>query len=345
MKTLLILISALILPYVLYCQYLNMPESIIFDSDNERYLVSNYATGSIVAIDESGNQEVFVQNMNATQGLCIVGSVVYVGCDSTVRGFSLNSGNQVMNLPVYGVSNLNDVTADLDGNLYVSDVFGTKIIKVNTTEQTYSVFVHGSGIYRPNGLTFDSINNRILVCSYRENFPIQAIDLASSTVTLLMNTSLDYSDGICIDGTGNVYFTSWSTNSIYKVNRDFTTSPEAIYTNPGGPADISFDHINNRIAIPLQGANSVDFIDIAPSDSGSDPELNINNIYPNPSHGSFTVTSNIGDNIYVYTLSGELIMSGTCSSAISNFLICTPGYYIVHIISNKYNLVKPLIIH
>jgi len=276
-----------------YSQLLHWPESIVYDSLYNRYLVSNYYTGSIVQIDKEGIQSPFVNNMNATQGLAIVDSIVYCGCDSTVRGFRLSDGEQVMNLWVYGVNNLNDVTSDNDGYLYVTDVYGTKIIKVYPQTQTYSVFVQGNGIYNPNGIIFDEDNNRLLVCSYRPNFPIQAISLTDSTVITLLETELDNSDGITIDEIGNVYVTSWETNAIYKIEPDFSNPPELVYYSAGGPADISYDEVNSVIAIPLQNYNSVDFLPITYTEIQeglykNDDLINID-VFPNP----FTFLTNI----------------------------------------------------
>ena len=159
---------------------LKAPESIIYDQAHQRYLLSNYETGNIIQVDHAGKQSILVENMDAIQGLEIVGNVVYVGARNSVRGFDLETGAMVLNVPVEGVSNLNDVTADDAGNLYAGDVFGTKIIKVRIKDGSYSVFVDGNGIDHPNGIFFDKTKNRILVCSYRKNSPIQAINLADA---------------------------------------------------------------------------------------------------------------------------------------------------------------------
>ncbi len=244
---------------------LSWPESMIYDESHHRYLISNYQTGDIVQIDSSGTQSYFVQGGNAIQGLEIVGNVVYVGAGQMVRGFDLESGEMVMDVSVPGVSNLNDVTADTSGNLYVSDVFGTKIIKLRISDQTYSVYVDGEGINQPNGIFYDKSHNRILVCSYRANSPIQAINLADASVTTLVNTSISNCDGITKDSYGNCFVTSWATNSIYLFDSTFGASPRSIYHNSCGPADISYDKKHGRLAIPLQSCNSWDLLPVTPS--------------------------------------------------------------------------------
>jgi hypothetical protein len=237
----------------------------IFDESHHRYLISNYQTGDIIQVDSNGIQSYFVQGGNAIQELEIVGNVVYVGAGQMVRGFDLESGEMVMDVSVSGVSNLNDVTADTSGNLYVSDVFGTKIIKVRISDQTYSVFVDGQGISQPNGIFYDKPQNRILVCSYRANSPIQAISLVDTTVSTLVTTSLSYCDGITKDKYGNCYVTSWHTNRIYLFDSTFSGPPRSVYSNSCGPADISYDVKHGMLAIPLQSCNSWYLLPVTPS--------------------------------------------------------------------------------
>lgn len=242
-----------------YCysqNLLDLPESIIYDSSHHRYLISNYGTGDIIQIDSTGQQGPFVSNANAIQGLEIVDNVVYVGAGQMVRGFDLETGQMVMDVHVPNVSNLNDVTADTSGNLYTSDVFGIKIIKIIISTGVYSVFVNGQGIYQPNGIFYDKPYNRILVCSYRVNSPIQSINLSDSSVTTIVNTGISLCDGITKDRFGNCYVTSWTTRSIYRYDSSFSGQPELVYSNSCGPADISYDNFHNVIAVPLQGCNS-----------------------------------------------------------------------------------------
>lgn len=242
---------------------LNEPESIIYDKVHNRYLLSNNNKGGdIIQIDGTGKQSYLVQNMNAFQGLEIVGNVVYVGARKSVRGFNLETGEMVMNVPVEGVINLNDVTADDNGNIYAGDVFGTKIIKVRIKDKSYSVFANGKGIDHPNGIFYDKANKRILVCSYRKNAPIQAISLADSTVTTLVNTNISMSDGIVLDKYGRCYVTSWETLSIYRFDKDFSNPPTVFYTNKFGPADISYDNFHDAIAIPLYHANNYEIVPV-----------------------------------------------------------------------------------
>lgn len=200
--------------------------------------------------------------MHAIQGLEIVGNTIYVGARDRVRGLDLSNGKMVMDLKIEGVINLNDVTADDEGNIYVDDVFGTKIYKIRIKDQKCSVFVDGKGIDHPNGIFFDKLNKRILVCSFRNNSPIQAISLADSTVTTLANTNISNCDGIVVDKLGRCYVTSWEPLSIDRFDKDFKNPPELFFTHKCGVADISYDNLHYSIVVPLARCNNYEIIQI-----------------------------------------------------------------------------------
>jgi hypothetical protein len=71
--------------------------------------------------------------------------------------------------------------------------------------------------------------------------PIQAINLADSTVTILVYTNRHNLDGITEDNEGNVYISSWTTRSVYMYDSLFTFPPQFIYYNANAPADIFYD--------------------------------------------------------------------------------------------------------
>ena len=222
---------ALVFPAISAAQnLLNRPESIVFDEQNDRYLVSNYQTGDIVKIDMEGNQSYFIRGVDAIQGLEIVDNAVYVGCGYGVRGFDLTTAEMVLDVTVPGVENLNDVTADTSGNLYITDVYGHTVVRVKISDGSYYIFDNDEISY-PNGILFDAENNRLLMCSFRYNSPIQAINLEDGSVSTVMTTSIHKCDGIARDNFGNYYVTSWVTYAIYRIDSSFSEPPELFYSN------------------------------------------------------------------------------------------------------------------
>jgi hypothetical protein len=345
-----------------YCNsqnLLDLPESIIYDSSHYRYLISNYGTGDIIQIDSTGEQRPFVSNANAIQGLEITGNVVYVGAGQMVRGFDLETGQMVMDVHVNDVSNLNDVTADTSGNLYVSDVYGTKIIKIIISTGVYSVFVNGNGIIQPNGIYFDKPNNRLLVCSFRANSPIQAVNISDSTVSTIVNTNISLCDGITKDRYGNCYVTSWTNRSIYKYDSLFSGVPVMIYSNTCGPADISYDNYHDVIAVPLQLCNSWTAfsvtIGIKKIGENIPAYFSLGQNYPNPFNPATNITFSISKGSYVkliiYDTRGreltqlvsEFLPAGNYSAS-WNALAFANGVYYYRLVTEDYSSTRKMVL-
>ena len=311
-----LVIMLCIAPQVISQNLLSAPESVVYDSLYDRYLASNWNTGHIVAIDNQGNHSYFVTSEYCRNGIHIVGENVYVACiDSGIKVFDLNTAERVGHIMIENMMNLNDITSDTSGYLYVSDFFGSKIYKVNLDDYSYSTFVDGT-IYQPNGLYFDKKENRLLVAPFQTYAYIKSVSLEDSSVVSIVNTGKHNLDGITQDQFGNYYFSTWQNRSVYIYDSLFTNPPELIYSNQGGPADIYFDKINNVLAIPVMDYSQIIFLDgptgidesehpVLPSDIVLYPN------YPNPFNGqtiiSFDLIYPSSVSMNVYDIKGRII--------------------------------------
>jgi hypothetical protein len=327
---------------------LSAPESVVFDALHNRYLASNYNTGHIVAIDSTGNHSYFVQNNYCKNGLHIQGNTVYAACiDSGVKGFDLDTRERVMHVNIPGMINLNDITSDSSGNLYISDVYASRIYKIRISDQTYSTFVDCP--VQPNGLYFDPPNNRLIVATYGNPSPIQAVSLEDSSVTTLVNTGYSWLDGITQDSEGNWYFSTWHTRSVYKYNNAFTNPCEFIYGNPGGPADIFFNREQGVLAIPVMWINAIVFLPVqsgaeSPGSDNIPANIQLGSNYPNPFNPvtvipfSLPITQKISLKIYnirgqeVVNLANGFFLSGQHEIA-WNATGMASGMYVAHLVS------------
>jgi len=297
---------------------LNQPESVVYDALNSRYLVSNFGNGNIIQIDSTGTQSIYQMNVFAQGGLHIVDSILYVVCGPYgVKGYDLASNENVFNATITGSPNLNDITSDNNGNLYVSCPSENTIYKINIPSAQAWVFANQNMLY-PNGIFFDEDNNRLLLVSYRNNSPIQAISLMDSIVTTAMSTNKDGLDGLTRDTENNYYFSSWQTNRVYKVNGEFNDPPEIFSTHGDDPADIFFDRINNVLAVPLFFTHQIEFVEAG---TGIDQSLIIEKPvksslqnYPNPFNPTTEIRFEIkGFNklgsagIQIYNMKGQKI--------------------------------------
>lgn len=279
---------------------LTNPESVVYDSLRDRYLVSNFGDGSIVQIDSQGNQSYFSTALPRIAGLHIKGDILYVASNlapyTGVYGFDLASAEMVFSVDIRGSLLMNDVDTDTSGYLYVTDYYDHKLYKIDLQEQTYSLFVD-TILYWPNGIVFDEPNNRILVASVEaQGRPIHAVNLEDSTVTVAVYTYTPAIDGLAFDNEGRLYFSSWYTDAIHRYDQSLTNPPEVFSSGHPDPADISVDLTNNILCIPIFYQNRVDFVEIAPT-SVDDPEIPGNAFwvesFPNPFNSTAKIKYNL----------------------------------------------------
>jgi len=282
-----------LLPLFISNNILNQPESVVFDSLYNRYFVSNKGNGNIIQINSLGAQSFFTDYSTSIRGITIVGNTLFTAGDGGIAGFDINTADTVFTLTINGAQFLNDITSDGLGYLYVSDTNRGRIYKINISNQSYTNFVT-SGISSPNGLYYNQENNRLILCSFRGNSPIQAINLSDSSVSTIVTTTLSNLDGLTEDNDGNFYVSSWGSNSVYKFDKNFVNPPELVSSGHGGPADIFFNKQSNVLAVPNFTANTIDFIQINPTSidksEGSIPNFfNLKQNYPNPFNPSTTI--------------------------------------------------------
>jgi len=233
---------------------LNNPESVVFDSTHSRYLVSNWTDGNIIEINNIGKQDYFNTELDQAAGLHIVGNVLYVassnGSNTGIIGIELSTGEIVFDVDIPEKQLLNDITSDTSGNLYITDCDADKIFKVSISDTNHSTFVE-SGLGYPNGIFFDKLNNRLLVLNGElSGGPIVAVDLIDSSLTTIVNTNLTAIDGLTADQYNNFYFSSWTTDKVYKYDTSFTNPPEVVI--PVNRVISPAGNVNIPIAIDCQ---------------------------------------------------------------------------------------------
>lgn len=243
---------------------LNRPESAVYDAARNRYLVSNYTGGHIIAIDEDGTQSIFAEGNGSSAGLCIVGDTLYVGCGSRgVIGYNLETGTLVMDVTIPGSLLLNDIDADTSGNIYVSDPYGNKVYKIRLADRTYSTLM--DFIVWPNGVLFDPRSNRLLVCCSTTRF-IYSVSTADGTSYALANVGQGHLDGLAMDNAGNIYVSSQGPEAVFRYDSTFTEPMKLISIGHQGPADIFYDRQNEMLLVANIDGNRVDFEDFGQPD-------------------------------------------------------------------------------
>ncbi|MEZ5359257.1 MAG: FG-GAP-like repeat-containing protein [Candidatus Zixiibacteriota bacterium] len=234
---------------------LNQPTAVVYDKLSDRYLVSNQGDGSIVVISSAGSQSYLTSSLGNCRGMYLDGNMLFAIVDSSLYLVSAVSGTGVPLTVLSGSVEPDDVAADTSNNFYVTDAGAGIIYKI--VRGSWQVSPYVSTITEPSGITFDALENRLLITSGLENGSIYEVGLSDSTITELAATDFDGLDGIALDSEQSVYVSDKSTNGIHRYSADFATGPEIIADVPYGPDDLIYNSTNDKLAIPLHDADSL----------------------------------------------------------------------------------------
>ncbi len=271
------------------------PESVFYDAKNDVYLVSNVNGGpsaadnngfiSRVSPDGSKVELKWIEagkkgvKLDAPKGLTAVGDTLYVADLTRVRMFDLSSGKPKGEVALKDATFANDLAADPDGNVYVSDT-GVKIdasgITPTKSDAIYAInkkgkavkIAQGDDLGHPNGLLWvgDSANGKLWCVTFGSG-ELYSVDTSlaaylgkpapKGTPVKLPKGQLD---GIVPLADGSLLVSSWEGKAIYR------GTPGGTFTLviPGlkAPADIGYDGKRGRVLVPLFMDSAVEAYDI-----------------------------------------------------------------------------------
>ncbi|UCC78989.1 MAG: T9SS type A sorting domain-containing protein [Candidatus Zixiibacteriota bacterium] len=296
---------------------LNNPESVVYDSLHDRYLVSNFGDGSIVAIASDGTQSYFDTTLTRIAGILNKRDTLFVASnDSPYIGlvaYSLQTDDMLFFLPIPSVGLLNDLDYDNQGYIYISDYWDDKLWRVDMNAMSCTLFV--DPLQAPNGVICDTLNNRLLVISVVPGTrPIVAVDFTNGSTSVVVYTYGYAGDGLAWDDQGRLYTSEWSTNSCHRYDTSFTHPPETVSSGHDGPADIYINRRDNILCVPNFYRHDVDFVDLNQS-SADDITIPQNyyslSNYPNPFNAGTTIKYSLESegpvSIQVFDLMGRRI--------------------------------------
>lgn len=255
------------------------PESVKWDSAQDVYFVSNIngapnakdGNGFISRVGPAGTMldSAFIAGgtngvtLNAPKGMASVGDTLWVTDIDVVRAFNARTSAPIATVPVAGAIFLNDIAAAPDGSLYVTDTairFGAAGVEHPGTDQifriapdrTVSVAIKSDTLARPNGITWDTENERFIIVPFGGGsiFAWKPGDAAPTAI----GTGPGQFDGVEIVN-GAIWVSSWADSSVYRFANGAGTN--AIKGVPS-PADIGYDAKRNRIIIPVFTANTIE---------------------------------------------------------------------------------------
>lgn len=250
------------------------PESVIQAADGKLYVseINEFGKdgdGQIRVIDH-GKSSVLVQGLDDPKGLTIIGTDLFVADKSRVWRVSLNqtpakaevyiAATEFPQVPQF----LNDLAADANGNLYVSDsgdIMGTgkggAVYKI-TPQRKLSLVIDGKAdprVLAPNGLLADAKGEHLLIVDFTSGI-LYDYDLAARKLQEIAS-GFGGADGIVRQANGTVYVSDWKNGKVYRVDNN-----KAVLLKDGyqSAADIALSQDDHHLLVPDMKAGALDVI-------------------------------------------------------------------------------------
>jgi sugar lactone lactonase YvrE len=194
---------------------LKTPESVRYDPGREVLYVSNIGGGSgekdgngfISKIKLSGEIEKmkWIQDLNAPKGSAIVKDKLYVADIDMLVEIDIETGKILNKYPVTGALFLNDVTADKEGNIYISDSSPRNSVIYRFSNGEISIWLKNDEVSSPNGLYAQDDK---LIFGNSGDGSLKSASLSDKVVSIIANVGSGI-DGLVTDGKGNYIVSDW----------------------------------------------------------------------------------------------------------------------------------------
>lgn len=255
---------------------LKTPESVV-QAKNGRIFVSEIGVfgkdgdGQISEIDSTGKAKIFATGLDDPKGMAVIGENLFVADKTKIIKISLNDAKTSVFVASAAFQSppqfLNDLEADLQGNLYVSDsgdILGTgkggALYKIEASGKV-TLLTNGkqdARVMAPNGLLADDTGDVLIFVDftsgvlYTYNQKTQALtDIAEG---------FGGGDGVVHHSNGTMYVSDWKTGKVFSIN----TKGDVNLLKDGyqSAADIAITKDEAYLMVPDMKAGELDFIPI-----------------------------------------------------------------------------------
>jgi sugar lactone lactonase YvrE len=228
-----------------------LPEAVVFDPARKVLYVSQYFQGgneflSKVGLDGEVLAREWISGFQRPTGMHLDGDRLWVVDRRNLVEVNVAAGKIAAQHPISGAAFPNDVTADDQGILYITDTAGSKVYRFSDGD--FSDWLDGTQVQRPNGIKFHQ--GRILV-GESDSGRVLAVDPATGQVSPLENLGPGQNvDGICPDGQGGLVLSAFE-GLVFHRSADGQMSEILNLTASGSKsADLMFIPEQNLLVVP-----------------------------------------------------------------------------------------------
>ncbi len=254
---------------------LKTPESAVQAKDGKIYVSEINEFGKDgdgqISVIENGQANLFVDGLDDPKGLVIIDECLYVADKKKIIKVDLNTKEKSVFVAagdfIQTPQFLNDLEADPQGNLYVSD--SGDILGSGVGGVVYKIDMQGgitkladgmsSELVRaPNGLLADDTGRYLMVVDFTSGV-LYNIDTETGQVTEDAE-GFGGGDGLVHHSSGDVYVSDWKSGKIFRMNRKAEVS--LFKEGYQAAADIAITKDERYIMVPDMKAGVLDFISL-----------------------------------------------------------------------------------
>lgn len=253
---------------------LKMPESVVQATDGRVFVSEINGFGvdgdGQISVIEAGKVKLFAKGLDDPKGLVIIGQSLYVADNKRILKLAL-SGPKQGQAEVFAAATafpvtplfLNDLEADLAGNLYVSDSGDLKgkggaVYQINAQGQV-RLLINGqqdNRILAPNGLLMDDTGDVLMVVDFASGI-LYSYNLATNQLQGIAE-GFGGGDGVVHHANGSMFVSDWKNGKVFRLDMNGEVTPLAATYQSA--ADIALTKDEKVLMVPDMKAGELDFI-------------------------------------------------------------------------------------
>ena len=253
---------------------LKMPESVVQATDGRVFVSEINGFGvdgdGQISVIEAGQVTLFAKGLDDPKGLAIIGQNLFVADNKRILKLAL-SGPKQGQVEVFAAATafpvtplfLNDLEADLAGNLYVSDSGDLKgkggaVYQINAQGQV-RLLINGqqdNRILAPNGLLMDDTGDVLMVVDFASGI-LYSYNLATKQL-LDIAGGFGGGDGVVHHANGSMFVSDWKNGKVFRLDMNGEVTPLAATYQSA--ADIALTKDEKILMVPDMKAGELDFI-------------------------------------------------------------------------------------